>query len=157
VAVSVLATRAARRTAARSAMLGSVAVLAVAAVVIGLTHDVAVLAGAYCALVGATVFYTVHWRTYRQEIVPPDQLGRVSAACRSIAYSGIVVGTLVIGVLQDAGAGTGPLFVGGGLLCLAGTAAVATTGRRGRPAPPGTQRSRVSSTVTPSDSAAGPE
>ncbi len=125
IAASTVAAHVGRRRPPRAVMLASVPFVAAGALVVGGVRSVPLDAAAYCLLVGATIVYTVHWRTYRQEIVPPEQLGRVSAACRSIAYSGVVVGTLVVGLLQDAGVSTGPLLVGGGLLCLAGTGVVA--------------------------------
>ena len=125
IAASTLAAHVGRRRPPRAVMLASVPFVAAGALVVGGARSVPLDAAAYCLLVGATIVYTVHWRTYRQEIVPPEQLGRVSAACRSIAYSGVVVGTLVVGLLQDAGVSSGPLLVGGGLLCLAGTGVVA--------------------------------
>jgi hypothetical protein len=70
------------------AMIGAAFVLGLAAIDIGLTRHAGLSAALFCVLAAASTCYVVYWRSYRQEIVPPDRLGRVSAACRSLAYAG---------------------------------------------------------------------
>jgi len=53
--------------------------------------------------------------TLRQRLTPPDRLGRVIAASRTIAWVGIPIGAGLGGVLGDA-IGLRPLFMGGGAL-----------------------------------------
>lgn len=125
IVASTALTHLAGRLSASATMFGSVVVIAAAAAGVGLVGNVAVAAALYCALCAATICYTVHWRTFRQEIVPAEQLGRVSATCRSLAYTGVVAGTVAVGTLQEIGLGTRALLVGGGLLCLAGAGLVA--------------------------------
>lgn len=57
----------------------------------------------------------VGFATLRQRLTPPDRLGRVIAASRTIAWSGIPVGASLGGIIGD-GVGLRPLFVGGGVL-----------------------------------------
>ncbi|MBB5937837.1 hypothetical protein [Streptomyces zagrosensis] len=57
---------------------------------------------AICGHAVLTVFivvYTVCWRAFRQSICDPDLLGRVSGACRAIAFTGAFVGTLLAGLI----------------------------------------------------------
>jgi MFS family permease len=56
--------------------------------------------------------------TMRQRLTPPEIMGRVIAASRTIAWVGIPLGATAGGVLADA-VGLRPLFVGGGALILA--------------------------------------
>ncbi len=56
----------------------------------------------------------VGFATLRQRLTPPDHLGRVVAASRTIAFSGIPIGATIGGVLGDR-IGLRPLFVGGGI------------------------------------------
>jgi predicted MFS family arabinose efflux permease len=130
IAASTALTHLAGRFSARATMFGSVVAIALTAAGIGLVGSVVVAAVLYCVLCAATIAYVVHWRTFRQEIVPIEQLGRVSATCRSLAYAGVVAGTLAIGALQETGLGTRSLLVGGGLLCLGGAVVVAVALRR---------------------------
>lgn len=51
----------------------------------------------------------------RQRLTPPELLGRVVAASRTISFSGIPIGAAVGGVVGEA-VGLRPLFVGGGLV-----------------------------------------
>jgi MFS family permease len=53
--------------------------------------------------------------TLRQRLTPPEVMGRVIAASRTIAWVGIPIGASLGGVLGDT-VGLRPLFVGGGLL-----------------------------------------
>lgn len=53
--------------------------------------------------------------TLRQRLTPPQKMGRVIAASRTIAWMGIPIGASLGGVLGDA-IGLRPLFVGGGAL-----------------------------------------
>lgn len=52
-----------------------------------------------------TVTYTVYWRSFRQAVCDPALLGRVSGACRSIAYAGAFAGallsSLLLGLVED--------------------------------------------------------
>ncbi|GAA1329343.1 hypothetical protein GCM10009660_00390 [Catellatospora bangladeshensis] len=130
VAASLVLARWATTTSPRRVMLGAVAVIALCAIGVGAVDHPWVVAALYCALSAATVCYTVHWRTYRQGIVEPELLGRVSATSRSLAYSGVVVGAVVVGALQQGGAATGALLVAGGVLCAAGVAAVTVAVQR---------------------------
>lgn len=118
---------------ARTGMIASSAVTAVTAVGVGVTRGVVLSAACYCLLVMSTVYYNVSWRTYRQGLVEPGLLGRISASCRSIAYLGVVLGVAAAGSLQRAGMTTGAVFVGGGLVALAGTAFVGWALRRPSP------------------------
>lgn len=52
--------------------------------------------------------------TLRQRITPPDRLGRVIAASRTISWAGIPIGAALGGLLGDR-IGLRPIFVGGGL------------------------------------------
>ncbi len=135
IAASAALTHLAGRFSARATMFVSVVAIALAAAGIGLVGNVVVATVLYCVLCAATIAYVVHWRTFRQEIVPIDQLGRVSATCRSLAYAGVVAGTLAIGALQEIGLSTRSLLVGGGLVCLGGAAVVAAALRRGSETP----------------------
>lgn len=105
---------------ARPTMITSVFVIALSAVGIGVVDTPWAAAPLYCLLSAATICYSVYWRTYRQNIVDPGLLGRVSATSRSIAYSGVVLGTVVVGTLQQSGVTTKTLLAAGGLLCTVG-------------------------------------
>ncbi|WP_370934579.1 MFS transporter [Amycolatopsis sp. cg13] len=120
IATSLVLTHLARRLTARTAMIWSCVASALAAAGIGLTTNPPLAAALYCVLCASTISYNVYWRTYRQQVVPAGLLGRVSATCRSLAYSGIVLGTTVVGAFQQAGATTGLLFTAGGFACLTG-------------------------------------
>ena len=65
------------------------------------------------ALAGVSV-NQVGFATLRQRLSPPDHLGRVISASRTIAWGGIPVGAFVGGIVADR-IGLRPLFVGGGL------------------------------------------
>jgi predicted MFS family arabinose efflux permease len=56
--------------------------------------------------------------TLRQRLSPPERLGRVIAASRTISFAGIPVGAVFGGIAGDA-IGLRPLFVGGGLMIAA--------------------------------------
>jgi MFS family permease len=76
---------------------------------------------AVCGQVVLTVFlvvYTVYWRAFRQSVCAPRLLGRVSGACRAIAFTGTFLGslvsTMVLRVVSDVAAvllGIGALTV----------------------------------------------
>ncbi len=65
------------------------------------------------ALTGVSV-NQVGFATLRQRLTPPDHLGRVVAASRTIAWAGIPLGASLGGLLGDR-IGLRPLFAGGGL------------------------------------------
>lgn len=69
------------------------------------------------ALAGVSI-NQVGFATLRQRLTPSDRLGRVIAASRTIAWSGIPVGASLGGILGDR-IGLRPLFVGGGLVIAA--------------------------------------
>lgn len=94
---------------ARVSMVAASAVTALTAIGVGLTLNPLLSAICYCVLCASTVYYNVSWRTYRQGIVAPELLGRVSASCRSIAYLGVVMGAAAAGTLQGAGLSTSVL------------------------------------------------
>jgi len=103
---------------ARSVMFWSSVASATAAVGLAFTRHLLVAAAIYCLMLAGNTIYNVTWRSYRQDVVPHELLGRVSASCRSLAYIGVVVGVAITGVLQLLGAGPAALLGGGGALCL---------------------------------------
>jgi MFS family permease len=130
VVASTITVRHARAVPAGTAMVVAVAVLAATAAGVGLAPGPVPASALYALFSVAVICYGVYWRTYRQDVTPGELLGRVSATCRSIAYSGIVVGVLVVGVLQELGVSTRTLLTVGGLVCLAGVAVVGPLVRR---------------------------
>lgn len=108
-----------------TAMLGGIVVFAVSATGMGLSTGPVAASVLYCTMSAGSICYTVFWRSYRQDITAPALLGRVSAACRSIAYSGVVVGAVGVGALQETGVGEGALLAAGGLTCLLGAVLLA--------------------------------
>ena len=65
------------------------------------------------ALTGVSV-NQVGFATLRQRLTPPDHLGRVVAASRTIAWAGIPLGASLGGLIGDE-IGLRPLFAGGGI------------------------------------------
>lgn len=120
VIASMVTVQFARAVPAGTAMVTAVVVLAATAAGVGLAPGPVSASALYALLCVATICYGVYWRTYRQDVTPAELLGRVSATCRSIAYSGVVLGVLVVGALQEAGASTQALLTVGGGVCLAG-------------------------------------
>jgi MFS family permease len=70
--------------------------------------------------------------TLRQRITPPDLLGRVIAASRTIAWIGIPIGASIGGILGDA-IGLRSLFIGGGVIIVT-VSALLSLGPLGRDA-----------------------
>jgi MFS family permease len=130
VVASMVTVQFARAVPAGTAMVLAVAVLAVTAIGVGLAPGPALASALYALFSVATICYGVYWRTYRQDVTPKELLGRVSATCRSIAYSGIVAGVLLVGSLQEAGVSTQALLTIGGGICLIGVAVVGPVVRR---------------------------
>lgn len=125
IVASTLVVRHAREVRASTAMLVGVVVVGASGAGLGLAGGPVAASVLYCTLSAGTISYTVFWRSYRQDITEPALLGRVSAACRSIAYAGVVVGVLAIGALQESGVGEDVLLAAGGGVCLLGVAALA--------------------------------
>lgn len=74
-------------------------------------------------------------RSLRQEISPPEMLGRISASFRFISYSTLPIGALLGGLVTDAFGVRTVYLVGGVLVTLAGVAlAPLLVGRRTPPA-----------------------
>ena len=71
--------------------------------------------------------------TLRQRLSPPERLGRVVAASRTIAWGGIPAGAALGGWIGDS-VGLRPLFIGGGL-AIALVAALLILGPLGRTQP----------------------
>jgi predicted MFS family arabinose efflux permease len=69
------------------------------------------------AMAGVSI-HQVSFVTLRQRLSPPDRLGRVVAASRTISFAGIPIGALLGGIAGDV-IGLRPLFVGGGLMIAA--------------------------------------
>jgi MFS family permease len=120
----------ARRVPAATAMILSVVILATGAIGIGIANGPVLASVLYCASSAAVICYSVYWRTYRQQVVPNEMLGRVSATCRSIAYSGVVVGVVIVGSLQETGTSTRTLLIVGGAICLLVAVGLAPVVRR---------------------------
>lgn len=129
--VSFVVTRLVRAWPARRTMIVSALLVGMFGAGQGLAPDVWILGLLFCATTAATICYTVHWRSYRQALVSPDILGRVSATCRSLAYSGIVVGTAIVGGLQLIGISAAMLLTGGGAVCVVSALAVSLLLSRG--------------------------
>ncbi|KMN42052.1 MFS transporter, partial [Bacillus sp. LK2] len=49
--------------------------------------------------VGSVTLFQINWYSLRQSITPKDYLGRVSGACRGIAYFGASLGSFLGGFL----------------------------------------------------------
>jgi MFS family permease len=86
------------------------------------------------ALSGVSV-NQVGFATLRQRLTPPDHLGRVVSASRTIAWAGIPVGASLGGLVGDH-IGLRPLFAGGGI-AICGVAALMILGPLWRIAPAG--------------------
>lgn len=102
-AASLLSWRAPSQGFAR-VMAASIAVQGIGILVSATPH--APIAATGLVLVSlTTVCYTVYWRAFRQSICRPELLGRVSGACRAIAYTGAFTGALLstalLGVIDD--------------------------------------------------------
>lgn len=134
IVISLAVTRWARSWPARSAMAGSALLIGASGVGLGVLPTAWGVGVLYCVHAAATISYTVYWRTYRQGIVAPSLLGRVSATCRSLAYSGVVLGTSVVGILQGVGVTAGALLGCGGVICVLGVAVTSVLLRRTGPA-----------------------
>ncbi|MFK4221387.1 MFS transporter [Streptomyces sp. NPDC020880] len=99
VTAAVLSWKAPSRDFAR-VMTASIALQGVGAAVTATSGLFTVVLGQM--LVSATtVSYTVYWRSFRQSVCDPALLGRVSGACRSIAYAGAFIGALLSSLLLD--------------------------------------------------------
>ncbi|SEP54552.1 MFS transporter [Amycolatopsis saalfeldensis] len=120
IVISLVVNRWTRSWPARPAMAGSALAIGASGVGLGMLHTAWGVGVMFCVQSAATISYTVYWRTYRQSIVAPPLLGRVSATCRSVAYSGVVVGTAAVGVLQGVGVTVAALLGWGGVICLLG-------------------------------------
>ncbi|MFD0386406.1 hypothetical protein ACFQ2B_40120 [Streptomyces stramineus] len=80
------------------------------------------IASAVCGQVVLTVFlviYTVYWRAFRQSICAPRFLGRVSGACRAIAYTGTFLGSLISSMVLGLVSDVASVFLGIGALTIA--------------------------------------
>jgi predicted MFS family arabinose efflux permease len=144
VIASMVTVQFARAVPAGTAMVLAVTVLAATAIGIGLAPGPVPASALYALFSVATICYGVYWRSYRQSVTPEDLLGRVSATCRSVAYTGIVAGVLVVGSLQQLGVSTRALLIAGGAICLLGAVLVGPVVRRpaagpGQPTEPGSR------------------
>lgn len=120
-------TRYARKWHARRAMLYSAILVGLFGLCEGLAPNPWLLAIAYCATIAVTISYTVQWRSYRQSVVPAEVLGRVSSTSRSLAFSGVVAGTALIGVLQLSGVSAAAILTIAGVICTLAVAGIALT------------------------------
>lgn len=130
IAASMLIVHFSHRVRAANAMVLAILIFAASGIGVGLASGPVLTSAFYCLLCVATFCYTVYWRSYRQEMTPGHLLGRVSATCRSIAYSGVVLGVVIVGSLQQLGASAQALLVIGGAICLIGALIVAPAVRR---------------------------
>lgn len=108
----------------RSVIAGA-ALFGVGAAASGITGGTATVFTFGLAMTGVSI-NQVSFVTLRQRLTPPDRLGRVVAASRTISFAGIPIGAAFGGALGEV-IGLRPLFVGGGLL-IAATAALLVAG-----------------------------
>ena len=114
-----------RRAGPAAAMIGAMALEAVATLVLGLTQN-RVLAGVALAAVGAgAIGWNVISVSLRQSVVPAALQGRVNGAYRLIAVSGAPVGAAAGGALASWLGLAAPFLVGG--VVIAVVAALGTT------------------------------
>ncbi|GAA2325829.1 MFS transporter [Streptomyces kunmingensis] len=78
-----------------SVMGVSTAAQGLSVAVVALSDSVVLITCAQAAFVSAMLVYTVYWRAMRQANVPSAFLGRVSGACRAIAFGGSFLGSVV--------------------------------------------------------------
>jgi len=107
-----------KRSGAGPVMLFSLALQGIAVLYLGLATGIAGIAVAQGLYTGAITLYNINWRTLRQEITPPSMLGRVSGACRGVAYSGASMGGWIGAILLTKYVPAN-LFVGNGLAIFA--------------------------------------
>lgn len=125
IATSMLIVHFAHRVRAATAMVLAILIFAAAGIGVGVASGPVPASALYCLLCVATFCYAVYWRSYRQEMTPAHLLGWVSATCRSIAYSGVVLGVVIVGSLQQFGVSEQALLVTGGAICMIGALIVA--------------------------------
>ncbi|MFD0886322.1 hypothetical protein ACFQ08_17385, partial [Streptosporangium algeriense] len=103
-------------------MTCSVVLQGASVVVIALVPSVIVITLAQVVYVSAVLLYTVYWRALRQTYVPSHLLGRVAGACRSTAYTGAFLGSVISAILLGwSVAVSTTLFVAGGAVMAFGT------------------------------------
>ncbi|MFE6892003.1 MFS transporter [Streptomyces sp. NPDC057694] len=94
--------------------------------VVALSDSVLLIACAQASFVSAMLVYTVYWRAMRQAHVPPGFLGRVSGACRAIAFGGAFLGSVVSYLLLNGILAVDTaLLVAGLTVCVLGTMVIA--------------------------------
>ncbi len=112
---SLTASRVAARFGRRPTVLGSVAVMAVSLVLIGVTRSVVVAGLGMLAMSLGAEYWNVVAVSYRQNATPDRLLGRVMSAYRFIAYGSFPLGALLGGFLA-ATFGLPATFTVGGIL-----------------------------------------
>ena len=79
------------------------------------------MALAQAASISCGLVFNVCWRTYRQNHCEPSMIGRVSGACRGIAYCGATLGSGLCAVIIAVGVPVPVyLFAGGGAVLVLG-------------------------------------
>ncbi|MEH6889648.1 MFS transporter [Bacillus sp. JJ864] len=68
-------------------------------VLVGLSNNLILLIIGQSLYVGSVTLFQINWYSLRQSITPKDYLGRVSGACRGIAYFGASIGSFLGGFL----------------------------------------------------------
>lgn len=66
---------------------------------VGFSENIYSLAAAQSLYLLAITNFQINWKSLRQEITPAHLIGRVSGACRAIAYTGASVGAFVSSAL----------------------------------------------------------
>jgi hypothetical protein len=95
----IIASLLSRKTNPGVLMLCGMTLQGIALVYVGLSTGIAGIAIASGILTGAVTLYNINWRTLRQAITPANMIGRVSGACRGVAYSGASLGGWIGGIL----------------------------------------------------------
>jgi MFS family permease len=107
------------------AVIAGAALFGAGAAASGLSNGAVTVVTFGLAMAGVSI-NQVSFVTLRQRLTPPDRLGRVVAASRTISFAGIPLGAVLGGALGQT-IGLRPLFVGGGLL-IAATASFLVAG-----------------------------
>lgn len=110
--------RISRRIGLRSGIFVSLAAMGVAAVVMGVSPSVWLVAAAYAAFLFGVALWNVYVVSVRQRVIPRELFGRVNSVYLLVARGGMLAGALVSGAVSAVLNVRGPIVLGGVLMLL---------------------------------------
>lgn len=99
-------------------MIFSLGLFGIGVVLVGLSDNLLLLILGQGLYVGSVTLFQINWYSLRQSITPKDYLGRVSGACRGIAYFGASLGSFLGGFLLTKVSVSNLFIINGSLVIL---------------------------------------